>query len=97
MERDYQSEWNELTYILSTVNDTDMMKDLLLALLTQKEREEITLRWSLVKQLHEGRSQRAVAADLGLSLCKITRGAKELKQKNSVFPKLFRLLGEKNV
>lgn len=96
MSRDYQSEWNELTDLLTAVNDSEMMKDFLLALLTKKEREEIALRWSLVKQLHEGRSQRAVASDLGLSLCKITRGAKELKQENSVFPKLFRLLGEKN-
>lgn len=96
MERNEQSEWKELTEVLAFVNDKEMMKGLLQALLTQNERDEIALRWTIVKQLYEGRPQRAIAADLGLSLCKITRGSKELKQENSVFPKLFRLLGEKN-
>lgn len=96
MKRDYRPEWIELTEILTRIDDKDMVEKLLHALLTQKEREEISLRWTLVKQLYEGRPQRAIAADLGVSLCKITRGSKELKQENSVFPKLFRLLGERN-
>ena len=53
--------------------------DLLFALLTPREREEIALRWQLVLLLAEGFTQRAIASQLGISLCKITRGARELK------------------
>jgi len=53
--------------------------DLLFALLTPREREEIALRWQLVLLLAEGLTQRAIARQLGISLCKITRGARELK------------------
>lgn len=53
--------------------------ELLFALLTPREREEIALRWQLVQLLAEGLSQRAIASRLGISLCKITRGARELK------------------
>ena len=53
--------------------------DLLFALLTPREREEIALRWQLVQLLAEGIPQRTISAQLGVSLCKITRGARELK------------------
>lgn len=53
--------------------------DVLFAILTPREREEIALRWQLVLLLAQGYSQRTVAAQLGISLCKITRGARELK------------------
>jgi len=36
-----------------------------------------------VKRLDRGQSQRAIAAELGLSLCKITRGSRVLKQPDS--------------
>ena len=36
-----------------------------------------------MKELHDGKSQREIAHDLGISLCKITRGSKILKQTDS--------------
>lgn len=94
MSRARETDWNELVKLFSSVSDQSLMEKMLHALLTQKEREEITLRWMLVKQLKEGHSQRTIASNLGLSLCKITRGSRELKQENSVFWKLFDLMGE---
>jgi TrpR family trp operon transcriptional repressor len=38
-----------------------------------------------VKLLDHGMSQRKISNQLKLSLCKITRGSKELKKKSSVF------------
>lgn len=58
-------------------------------ILTPPEREKITLRWQLVKLLDHGMSQRAIAKMLGISLCKITRGSKELKQGPSGFRKIM--------
>lgn len=44
---------------------------------------DLVKRWQLMEELIAGKTQRAIAADLGVSLCKITRGAKVLKQKKS--------------
>jgi len=51
------------------------------ALLTPPERARIGLRWRLVCLLAAGVPQRVVAKRLGISLCKITRGSRELKFK----------------
>ncbi len=53
--------------------------EVLATLLTAPEREKIALRWRLVCLLEQGVTQRAIASELGISLCKITRGSHELK------------------
>jgi TrpR family transcriptional regulator, trp operon repressor len=53
--------------------------EVLSTLLTAPEREKIALRWRLVCLLEQGVTQRAIALELGISLCKITRGSHELK------------------
>jgi TrpR family transcriptional regulator, trp operon repressor len=60
------------------------------ALLTPPEREKIALRWKLVCMLEKGMTQRAIAAKLGISLCKITRGSHELKYGPEAFRKVIR-------
>lgn len=59
--------------------DHDEAYKVLFALLTPPEREKIALRWQLVCMLEKGITQRAIASELGISLCKITRGSHELK------------------
>ena len=39
--------------------------------------------------LHKGLPQRDIAEQLGISLCKITRGAKILKQNDSISRKML--------
>jgi TrpR family transcriptional regulator, trp operon repressor len=51
---------------------------------TRPERRDFALRWRLMEMLHAGISQRAIAARLGVSLCKITRGSKIVKNRASV-------------
>ena len=70
----------DLAAVLAGLRDADEVYDMLLALLTPREREELALRWQLVLLLQAGLTQRAIAARLGVSLCKITRGARELKR-----------------
>lgn len=55
---------------------------------TDSECRDIALRWHLMKQLAGGVPQRTIAKDLGLSLCKITRGSKYVKDETSIFRKL---------
>jgi len=79
----------ELAAVLATIEDDVLIENFLVSILTENEIKEIHSRWDLVKLLNQGVSQRTVARKLGLSLCKITRGSKELKKKNSAFRKVI--------
>ncbi len=66
------------------VTDPRELETFLSELLTPTELHDLVLRWELLELLEQGVSQRKVAAKLGISLCKITRGAKILKRSGSV-------------
>ena len=76
---------NEIAEALGAIGDAGLIRRFLESILTPREREEIAGRWELVKLLDRGESQRHVAKRLGMSLCKITRGSRELKKKDSAF------------
>ncbi len=69
---------------LCSVTSISDMEKLLKELLTENEQEALDLRWELMRQLKEGKTQRQIAGDLHISLCKVTRGNKILKDKNSI-------------
>ena len=56
---------------------------------TPGELADLDLRWKLLKDLHGGMTQRKIAEKYGISLCKITRGSKILKNDNSVALKIL--------
>jgi len=80
-----EGSFDELTAVLASVDDPTLVKDFLTSLLTPAERLDIAARWELVNRIHLGETQRRVAQELGVSLCKITRGSKELKKPDSAF------------
>lgn len=73
----------ELSLVFAKIRDPATVERLLRALLTEAEVAEIAGRWELVKLLQSGMSQRRIAEALHMSLCKITRGSKELKKPGS--------------
>ena len=75
---------SELIKIFAEITDHDEMQGLFNELLTPKERADMELRWKLLKDLFAGKSQRSIAAEHHISLCKITRGSKILKNEKSV-------------
>ena len=79
----------EIAEVLAKIDDQVLIEDFLVSILTENEIKEIHSRWDLVKLLYQGVSQRTIARKLGLSLCKITRGSKELKKRNSAFKKVI--------
>lgn len=81
----------EIATVLAQSNDTDLIYNFLQSILTSNESEEVGKRWALVQLLDSGMSQRAVSAELGLSLCKITRGSKELQKEGSAFKQFIKL------
>ena len=74
----------EICTVLCRIDSPDQMRDFLSEILTPAEQRDLTLRWELMRRLKKGMPQRQIARDLGISLCKITRGAKILKQEHSI-------------
>jgi TrpR family transcriptional regulator, trp operon repressor len=79
----------EISRALSLTDDVRLIEKFLKSLLTENELREISSRWELVKMLDSGVSQRKIAEDLGISLCKITRGSRELKKSHSAFKQMI--------
>jgi len=75
----------EIASVLATTDDNEKIEAFLKSILTKNEVDEISTRWELVKLLDGGLSQRKIADRLGVSLCKITRGSRELKKAHSPF------------
>jgi TrpR family trp operon transcriptional repressor len=83
MHRNTLDHLGELAALLHQLPDPGLGERFLRELLTPGEIEAISFRWELVKRLDRGQSQRSIAGELGLSLCKITRGSRVLKQPDS--------------
>jgi TrpR family trp operon transcriptional repressor len=82
----------EMSSAFSRATDSELIFNFLECLLTKNEISEVASRWELVKMLDHGVSQRNIASELGLSLCKITRGSKELQKTDSAFKKMIDLV-----
>lgn len=80
---------SELSEALAKIDDKELIKEFLESILTSSEIGEVASRWSLVRRISDGQTQRGIAQDLGLSLCKITRGSKELKKEDSAFKRVI--------
>ncbi|MDT3358056.1 MAG: trp operon repressor, partial [Spirochaetota bacterium] len=81
--------YEDLIKIFASTTDVKDMQKLLEEMLTPNELKDLLLRWNLMKDLYKGLPQREIAASYGISLCKITRGSKILKQKDSYCKKLL--------
>ena len=88
---------DEIVKVFCEIDDAQVMKDFFDEIFTPAERHDFALRWELMKLLRKGITQRQIASELGISLCKITRGAKIVKNQNSVTNKIINSnLGETN-
>ncbi len=72
----------ELASIMTHIEPA-LLVSFLDSLLTPREKSDIAKRWALVKLLDRGLTQRKIAEDLQISLCKITRGSREYRRDNS--------------
>ena len=80
---------NELAIALANTKDPRLIEKFLGCLLTPAETADIAARWALVKALEQKIPQREIARNLGLSLCKITRGSREMKNPDQAFQKML--------
>ena len=75
--------WPEVLNLIQDQPDAESSNQVLEVLLTPEEQSDIASRLAIMRALLEGsRSQRTIAADLGVSIAKITRCSKYLKRLN---------------
>ncbi len=87
--------YEELCYIFSITDSVDDIKKFFRGLFTPAELKDFAERWLLVKEIDRGTTQRAIAKTYNMSLCKITRGSKEMKDDQSAFVQMLDLIKKK--
>ena len=91
-EIDLTESYNDLLDVFARVESRQDMKALFEDLFSDAEIKDFTIRWKLMNDLYQHVSQRAIASELRISLCRITRGSRMLKKKDGYVRKL---LGER--
>jgi TrpR family trp operon transcriptional repressor len=79
----------EVIRVFTEISDSKKMQAVFEELFTDAERKDLASRWGLMKDLKSGMSQRKIAKKRKISLCKITRGSKILKNPASVSSRLI--------
>lgn len=76
----------EVIEIFSKISgDEKLMFEFLRDILTPAEFNQVSLRWQIVKKLDKRETHREIAGDLGLGISTVTRGSRELRNKNGGF------------
>ena len=70
---------DDLFHLIASIDSPAEAKMLLKDLLTPKEVESLAERWQEIQLLATGATQRDVAKKLGISISKVTRGARMLQ------------------
>ena len=85
----------ELVEVFSKVlGDKKLIAEFLMDILTPAEFEALALRLQIVKKLNKGETHRSVAGDLGLGISTVTRGSRELRNKNGGFHLMLKKLSK---
>jgi TrpR family trp operon transcriptional repressor len=75
---------DRLVRVFCSIDDPRTMKKFMKEIFSPSEIDDISKRWKVMEMLKRGDPQRTIASRLGVSLCKITRGSKVLKNRGSV-------------
>ena len=83
----------EIVDVLSKVGEKKtLMRDFIEDLLTPHEFENIAFRWQIVKRLAKGEAHDKIAEELRLGVSTVTRGSREMRNKEGGFHKVLKLL-----
>lgn len=83
---------HELCHLILKSGDESFIYEFFNCLFTKPELKDLANRWLLVKEIDAGTTQREIANKFSMSLCKITRGSRELNKEDSAFRKMLELL-----
>ena len=85
----------EIVSVMLSSKDKASVEVFVRCLLTPREILDISSRWEIFKLLSEEVSQRKIAGRLGVSLCKVTRGSREMKEHRNVITDMIGKLKNK--
>lgn len=72
-----------------------VLREFLADIFTPSEYKEIVKRWQIVRRLERGEPQRQIAKDLNIGIATVTRGSRELSNKNGGFAQMLKKLKNK--
>ena len=88
-----ETNWKkDLARLIASARETKEVGELLRALLTPAEHEDMAKRWQIVKQLIHEVPQREIRDKLKASIATVTRGSRELQHGNGTFQKFYKRL-----
>ena len=88
-EEELSAALREICNLLAAKHDSAFIYDFFGCLFTKSELRDFAMRWLLVREIDRGMTQREIARKYGMSLCKITRGSRELKKPDSAFRRML--------
>ena len=83
-------ELEEICQIISGLKTVEEIKEFLIGIFTDTELVTLSKRWRILKMLNNGYTQREIAKNLNVGLCCVTRGARVIKDKNSIVVKYLK-------
>jgi TrpR family trp operon transcriptional repressor len=86
----YKKEFIDVLYKIS--KDKALLADFVKDILTPKEFDNIGVRWQIVKRIAKGEHHQAIAEDLHLGVATVTRGSREMRNKEGGFRKVLKFL-----
>lgn len=87
MNRNIKDDISELSILLKSIKNSEEIYKFLHEILTESELDTLSKRWRIINMLKEGFTQREISSKLNVSLCKVTRGSKILKNNTSITKK----------
>ncbi|MFH1201029.1 MAG: Trp family transcriptional regulator [bacterium] len=90
--KDYRKELVEV--FVKAAGNKNLMAEFLVDITTPAEFDAFALRWQIVKKLNKGDTHRSIAGDLGLGISTVSRGFRELRNKNGGFHLMLKKLGK---
>ncbi len=84
---DPRAEIKRISDFITLFKSENEITNFLFEILTDAELITLSKRWRIINLLKQGLTQREIANELKVSLCKVTRGSKILKNKKSIINK----------
>jgi len=91
MSAEQEKALSQMFELISATSDSATISEFFSCLMTPAELKDLAVRWLLVNEIDRGTTQREIAKKYRISLCKITRGSKELKKEGSAFKKFIEM------
>ena len=93
MKADNEKYKKEVLEVLTKVaKDENLLRDFVEDILTPREFENIGVRWQIVKRLAKGEHHQSIAENLHLGVSTVTRGSREMRNREGGFRKVLKLL-----